>query len=482
MMPKSYSRGTRGWLAQVTLAVGLLVSEAGHAEAQSDTTTERELKAHRHFRRALEFADQQAYPEALVELERARAAAPHYALLYNIGQVYSALGDPKKAIEALSEYLAQGGDSLPPERQREVRAALALLRARLGTLELTVQPSDAVLYVDGERMGAAAPSTAFELGAGVHHLLLHRQGYASAERQVALRGGERIALDVTLEPASAPPGLGQLVVFCPVPDVTLTVDASRIPLRARASSLMLAPGPHHLRFERQGYVSHSVVVHPRNGAIVKASCSLTPRRNLPDGMSAELSIRSNYADARIEVDAQPAHGSRWPVGRHNVSVTRFGCEPWERTVTLMAGARSTLSVHLEPTEALRRERSALASERKNWAYGVGAGALVVGGAAVVLAVLAGQKTDAYLAEQRELDQLLFSGRGTEAMTARQQANDERFDDARVLELTAVGLGAGAVVGAAAATVLYFLGRNAERDAEPPRRVVASSPCGWSLAW
>jgi len=64
------------------------------AWAQPAAAPDHRSEANRHFQLALRFSEQGSYAEALVELQRAYQAAPHFAVLYNIGQVHVALGNP----------------------------------------------------------------------------------------------------------------------------------------------------------------------------------------------------------------------------------------------------------------------------------------------------------------------------------------------------------------------------------------------------
>jgi len=84
-----------------------------------------------HYARGVELANQGAYQAALEQFNDAYAISPHFAVLYNIGQAQIALGHPLEAIAALSKYLRDGAEQVPPSRRQQVQAQLSLLDARI---------------------------------------------------------------------------------------------------------------------------------------------------------------------------------------------------------------------------------------------------------------------------------------------------------------------------------------------------------------
>ncbi len=83
-----------------------------------------------HYARGLDLANRNAYAEALQEFNQAYIVSPEFAVLYNIGQCHVALGHPTEATEALTRYLRDGGERIPPARREAVKAQLELLAAR----------------------------------------------------------------------------------------------------------------------------------------------------------------------------------------------------------------------------------------------------------------------------------------------------------------------------------------------------------------
>src|SRR3954453_12005021 len=103
-----------------------LLLAAGTARAADPRET-----ARAHYARGLALAAQNGYEAALREFTEAYAISPQFAVLYNIGQAHVALGHSVKAIAALSKYLHDGRDRLPPGRRQQVQAQITSLVAGL---------------------------------------------------------------------------------------------------------------------------------------------------------------------------------------------------------------------------------------------------------------------------------------------------------------------------------------------------------------
>src|SRR4051812_1535144 len=104
------------------------VSKIAFAQPTSD--------ARRHFEHGLEFAERADFDSAAQEFEAAYKLRPNYAVLYNLGQAYSALGKPIEAARAFETYLRDGGNKLNPKRQAEVQELVARAHKRIGYVKL----------------------------------------------------------------------------------------------------------------------------------------------------------------------------------------------------------------------------------------------------------------------------------------------------------------------------------------------------------
>lgn len=96
-----------------------------------------------------------------------------------------------------------GPEYLPPDRgyQRPPPRSLPRTAQRgFGTLSIRVQPSDAIVVVDGERWDRpdGDPRLTLELSAGTHQVEVRKNGHKTYVSSVQVREGEVTALNVSL--------------------------------------------------------------------------------------------------------------------------------------------------------------------------------------------------------------------------------------------------------------------------------------------
>jgi hypothetical protein len=70
--------------------------------------------------------------------------------------------------------------------------------ADAGTLRLELKPSDASVYVDGEFRGSGRRAETVRLAPGRHRLEVVRPGYRTVEREIEVRSGETVRVEVDL--------------------------------------------------------------------------------------------------------------------------------------------------------------------------------------------------------------------------------------------------------------------------------------------
>ncbi len=159
--------------------------------------------AREHFERGVDAFNDRRFGDAAQEFDTAYQISPAYAVLYNIGQVNVALGNPVEAVEAFEKYLDQAGTSISAMRRKEVHDELDRQRARIGTLTLTVQPAGAEIHIDGKRVGTSPLRDPIRLAAGKHSILLVEEGYDTQEREVDLQPRTQVQIEMRLEPVRA---------------------------------------------------------------------------------------------------------------------------------------------------------------------------------------------------------------------------------------------------------------------------------------
>jgi len=266
-------------LAKCTRSIVLFVlcSFPSVAFAQTDAKAE----AGKHFDRGFALAKRGGYAEAVVEFNQAYALSPHFAVLYNLGQAYGALGQPVYAVQALRRYLSEGSNQVPAQRRNQVEADIARQERQIATVTVRSDVAGAVISVDGIEVGRSPLPEAVRVNAGVHVLSASAPGYRPWEQKLVLPGQDQRMVDIRFESlappatavwpaASAPPATAQAATAPINPGVATQVapapvapgpSASTAPASAptseaqspetiAASNLVSAPAPATTRSRR----------------------------------------------------------------------------------------------------------------------------------------------------------------------------------------------------------------------------------------
>jgi tetratricopeptide (TPR) repeat protein len=191
-----------------SLLVISLLALATTTAARADGDPKAEARTH--YERGLDLASSGAYQAAQAEFREAYAKSPHFAVLYNLGLCEVALGHPLEAVEALSKYLGEGAEQVPPARRTQVEAQIAELEARIAELSVTSDRPGARVTVDGRDVGRTPLIAPVRLNAGTHEVSAALEGTSTVSRTVEVREAERRTIDFTLTaplvaaPATAP--------------------------------------------------------------------------------------------------------------------------------------------------------------------------------------------------------------------------------------------------------------------------------------
>lgn len=172
------------------------------AVATSPAVTEAQTR----FRRALELYQEGNLDAARTEFRRAYEIAPSFKVLYNLGQIEFELQNYPAALSAFTRYLTEGGEQIPEARKTQVEKDIEKLHARVATIDLKVNVEGAQIAVDDVALGTAPLTTPLLVSAGRRKISVSHPGYVSETRNLDLGGGDRSAVEISLQevaPASA---------------------------------------------------------------------------------------------------------------------------------------------------------------------------------------------------------------------------------------------------------------------------------------
>jgi hypothetical protein len=190
-------------LLSLALAAGARAQEASEPSANEAAAATESARAH--FRLGVDFYRERNFRAALIEFQRAYADAPHYKLLYNLGQASLELQEYAGAIDYLTAYLKEGGDEIAPERRAEVEQTITGLDSRIARVTITSNRPGAELYVDDALVGRMPLDKPLRVGAGRHKFTAVRKGLQPVEHTVDVAAQEERVIHLEFEDRVAAP-------------------------------------------------------------------------------------------------------------------------------------------------------------------------------------------------------------------------------------------------------------------------------------
>ena len=177
-----------------TLIIAVICFSFSSYTRAEDTKTE-EAKAL--FEEAKKLYREEKYAEAADTFRKSYETKPTWRLLFNIGQCEAAAKRYDRALETFEAYMAQGGDEIPQDRQREVLEEIKRLRQMVGSLDIRADPG-IVILVDDVRRGVTPLSGYLLVVSGVDHVVKAKSGDdVIFERKVRVAGGQTMTVEVT---------------------------------------------------------------------------------------------------------------------------------------------------------------------------------------------------------------------------------------------------------------------------------------------
>ena len=163
--------------------------------------------ARAHFRMGVDFYRERNFRAALIEFQRAYRAAPHYKLLYNLGQASVELQEYAPAIDYLSGYLRAGRGEIDETRRKEVEQTILDLEARIATVTIEGEQGTSI-YVDDTLIGRAPLDRLVRVGAGRRRFAAERANGQRTERVLDVAAGDHITVGLSFdEQVEEPPAV-----------------------------------------------------------------------------------------------------------------------------------------------------------------------------------------------------------------------------------------------------------------------------------
>ena len=354
------------------------------AHAQPDAAAE--ARARSHFDRGVALFDEGRFEPALIEFEAAYALVPSYRLLYNIGNVHAALGRAVDAAAAYERYLAEAGDRIERRRRREVEAALASQRSRIGRVMVRTNVEGAAITVDGVDVATTPLDTPIALAVGSYAIGARAAGWEGATRRVEVAGETEQTLEIELRRVAE--RQGTLRITANVSDVEVSLDGRAIGRTPLDQTVPVAEGAHVVEGARDGYRVAREPIEIEHG--VERSMRLVLERDpaARADVLGTLELVLPAAPRTVEIDGEPVDGDviELPIGAHELAIAVSERLPVRERVVLAPRASIELAPDLRWTEAGRRARVEDADAQRTLGLIVGVSGLVVAGVGVAVLI------------------------------------------------------------------------------------------------
>ncbi|MCX7590003.1 MAG: PEGA domain-containing protein, partial [Kiritimatiellae bacterium] len=209
-------------------------------------------------------------------------------------------------------------------------------------VRVTTDPPDAVVLCDGI-VQDAPPVTITGLAPGEHLIVATKSGYQDARRTITLEAGQRLAVDLKLEPIC-----GLVLVRSNPPGSEVEVDGAS---RGRTPLLLtdLPLGTYRVRLSAPGYMPKEIDLKIESRIPIKLEANLRSD-------AATLEIASEPPGARVLVNGAergttPCVVERIREGDCRLELLLDGYEPYRHEMRLAAGQVESLNIILKPLPA-----------------------------------------------------------------------------------------------------------------------------------
>jgi len=192
----------------------------------------------------------QDFSGASTKLNQAYSLSKDPRLLFNMALCERNLHHYARMQTLLKQYEHDAGASLAPENRQKVEDALRAISNLVGTVNVAVAETGAVVAIDGADVGTTPLVAPVPLDLGTHTLTVRKEGFDPFEKTLDVAGGNETAVTVTLV-RSVP---SHLTVSADSNALILVDDAPSV---SRRFDGPLAPGTHNIRVTEPGRIPYA---------------------------------------------------------------------------------------------------------------------------------------------------------------------------------------------------------------------------------
>ena len=213
MYPRSVSDEVRGqrtiWLAAafvyaaLSLLTGTASAQTDGPEPPSAPPSDADLERARNlFVEGTQFVEAGRWADALARFEAAYRLSGVPAALFNTATTLRSMGRHRDARDAFDLFVQRHAEADPATAReaRERRDEEARRVAVIALSGLEARPAARIFVDDRERAGGGRPVLELEEDPGEHAVRVELEGFSSWRRGLTLEDGERVRLEVSLDP------------------------------------------------------------------------------------------------------------------------------------------------------------------------------------------------------------------------------------------------------------------------------------------
>ncbi|MBC8552808.1 MAG: PEGA domain-containing protein, partial [Candidatus Brocadiales bacterium] len=232
----------------------------------------------------------------------------------------------------------------------------AKLQEITGSIDIKSNPSEATIYLDGEKI-ATTPDSLQSVAIGMHEVEIKMEGYAEWKKTLNVKKGKEITLIATLQLNTGTVGIesdpAEAIVFLGGKEVG----------NSPVSLTGIKIGIYEVELQKEGYVSWKKTIKIKAGRVNSLTAKLTE-------IPAAININSEPSNAIVCIDGKetgntPAIITNLTAGKHLVEVRMNGYEIWCDNVNIDPGKEiivtadlqikpGSVSINSEPPNAMIR--------------------------------------------------------------------------------------------------------------------------------
>jgi hypothetical protein len=255
-------------LTACAVAVASLMLVSSGASAQDEVERARD-----EFRKGAELAKDAQWGAALAAFERSAKLRPHPWTTFNLGICERALGQYVRAKKTFARALAERRPDadLPEATVGDAQRFMAEIERLVGALDVTIEPADAALTIDGQALEHAGKEIHVELDPGAHVFLLTREGFSTAAHGETVRPGEKRAVHLAIARLPA-----TIIVSADQPQAVVAID--RLDVGVAPVTVQRGAGTHHVLVRKLGFLAYETEATVKPGQRIDLAAALQPER------------------------------------------------------------------------------------------------------------------------------------------------------------------------------------------------------------